>query len=110
MLYDSTATAQSGSKRLVGTIALKVTTKCGLTKRWFTATGDGAQPQPLIAGDLVADAGGSTGGFVVERAATGVVVWRYPTSAPTISPLIEAGGELIGGDWSGHLYAFRPTR
>jgi hypothetical protein len=110
MLYDSTATAQSGSTRLEGTLALKVTAKCGFTKRWFTATGDGTQPQPLVAGDLVADAGGSTGGFVVQRAATGVVVWRYPTSAATLSPLIEAGGELIGGDWSGHLYAFRPTR
>ncbi len=110
MLYDSTATAQSGSTRLEGTLALKVTAKCGFTKRWFTATGDGTQPQPLVAGDLVADAGGSTGGFVVQRAATGVVVWRYPTSAATLSPLIEAGGELIGGDWSGHLYACRPTR
>jgi hypothetical protein len=110
MLYDSTATAQSSGKRLEGTVALKVTAKCGFTKRWFTATGDGTQPQPLIAGDLVANAGGSTGGFVVERAATGVVVWRYPTPAATLSPLIEAGGELIGGDWSGHLYAFRPTR
>jgi outer membrane protein assembly factor BamB len=110
MLYDSTATAQSAGKRLEGTLALKVTAKCGFTKRWFTATGDGTQPQPLIAGDLVADAGGAPGGFVVERAATGVVVWRYPTPAATVSPLIEAGGELIGGDWSGHLYAFRPTR
>jgi hypothetical protein len=110
MLYDSTATAQSGSKRLEGTLALKVTAQCGFTKRWFTATGDGTQPQPLIAGDLVADTGGAAGGFAVERAATGVVVWRYPTATATVSPLIEAGGELIGGDWSGHLYAFRPTR
>jgi hypothetical protein len=112
MLYDSTATAlQAGtSTRLDGTIAMKVTAKCGFTKRWFTATGDGSQPQPLVAGDLVADAGGSSGGFAVERAATGVVVWRYPTSAATISPLIEVGGELIGGDSSGRLYAFRPTR
>jgi hypothetical protein len=110
MLYDSTATAQSAGKRLEGTVALKVTAKCGFTKRWFTATGDGTQPQPLIAGDLVANAGGTPGGFVVERAATGLVVWRFPTPAATVSPLIEAGGELIGGDWSGHLYAFRPTR
>jgi hypothetical protein len=110
MLYDSTATAESAGKRLEGTMALKVTAECGFSKRWFTATGDGTQPQPVVAGDLVADAGGAPGGFVVERASTGVVVWRYPTSSATVSPLIEAGGELIGGDWSGHLYAFRPTR
>ena len=110
MLYDSTATAESAGKRLEGTLALKVTARCGFTKRWFTATGDGTQPQPLVAGDLVADTGGSAGGFVVERAATGVVVWRYPTAGATLSPLIEADGELIGGDWSGNLYAFRPTR
>ncbi len=79
MLYDSTATATTAKARLVGTIALKVTAKCGFTKRWFTATGDGTQPQPLVAGDLVADTGGNSGGFVVERAATGVTVWRYPT-------------------------------
>jgi hypothetical protein len=109
MLYDSTATAESAGTRLDGTMALKVTAKCGFTKRWFTATGDGSQPQPLVAGDLVADTGGLTGGFAVERAATGVVVWRYPTPAATIAPLIEAGGELIGGDTSGRLYAFRPT-
>lgn len=110
MLYDSTATAMSGTKRLVGTIALRATAKCGFTKTWFAATGDGSQPQPLVAGGLVADTGGTAGGFFVERAGTGVVVWRYPTTAGTISPLIEAGGELIGGDSSGRLYAFRPTR
>jgi outer membrane protein assembly factor BamB len=86
-----------------------MTARCGFAKRWFTATGDGTQPQPLIAGDLVADTGGAAGGFDVERAATGVVVWRYPTAAATVSPLIEAGGELIGGVSNGNLYAFRPT-
>jgi outer membrane protein assembly factor BamB len=110
MLYDSSATATSKGARLVGTIALKVTAKCGFTKRWFTATGNGTQPEPLVAGDLVADGGGNSGGFVVERAATGVVVWRFPTAAPTLSPLIEAGGELIGGDYGGRLYAFLPKR
>jgi hypothetical protein len=110
MLYDSTATALRSNARLEGTIALKVTTKCRFTKRWFTATGDGSQPEPLVAGDLVADTGGSTGGFAVERAGTGVLVWRYPTAAATVSPLIEAGGELIGGDLSGRLYAFLPKR
>jgi hypothetical protein len=109
MLYDSTATALKAGTRLDGTIALKVTPKCMYTKQWVAATGDGSQPQPLVAGDLVADTGGTKGGFAVERAATGVVIWRYPTAAGTLSPLIEAGNELIGGDSGGHLYAFRPT-
>ncbi len=95
MLYDSTAAAINRSTRLDGTIGLQVTAKCGFAKRWFAATGDGSQPQPLVAGDLVADTGGSKGGFVVERAATGVVVWRFPTAAATLSPLIEAGNTLI---------------
>ena len=110
MLYDSTATALKASTRLDGTMALKVTAKCGFAKQWFAGTGDGSQPAPLVAGDLVADTGGSKGGFVVERAATGVVVWRFPTAAATLSPMIEVGNMLIGGDAGGHLYAFRPTR
>jgi outer membrane protein assembly factor BamB len=110
MLYDSTATALKAGTRLEGTVGLKVTATCGFTKRWFAATGDGSQPEPLVAGDLVADTGGSKGGFVVERAATGVVVWRFATAAATLSPLIEVGNTLIGGDMSGRLYAFRPTR
>lgn len=109
MLYDSTAAVQRGGKRLVGTAALAVTATCGFVKRWFAATGDGTQPQPLVAGELVADTGGSSGGFAVQRAATGASVWRYPTASATVSPLVEAGGELIGGDSGGDLYAFRPT-
>lgn len=109
MLYDSTATAMKGSTRLNGTIALKVTSKCTFTKQWFAATGDGSEPQPLVAGNLVADTGGTEGGFAVERAGTGVVVWRFPTASAALSPLIEAGNELIGGDVGGQLYAFRPT-
>jgi outer membrane protein assembly factor BamB len=108
MLYDAGATALRSGKRLVGTIALKVTTPCGFEQQWFVATGTGAQPEPLVAGDLVASTGGFGGGFVVARASSGVVVWRFPTSSATLSPLIEAGGELIAGDMDGHLYAFRP--
>ena len=109
MLYVSGATALQAGKRVVGTMALAVTPKCGFVKRWFSATGDGSQPEPLVAGDLVASTGGARGGFVVQRAATGVVVWRYATSAPTLSSLIEAGGRMIGADSDGSVYAFRPV-
>jgi hypothetical protein len=110
MLYDAGATAMKAGERLVGTMALAVGKGCTFTKRWYVATGDGSQPQPLVAGDLVGSTGGSSGGFVVTRASTGVVVWRYPTTAATLSPLIEAVGVLIGGDLDGNLYLFRPTR
>jgi hypothetical protein len=110
MLYDAGATAMKAGKRLVGTMALAVARGCTFTKRWFVATGDGSQPEPLVAGDLVASTGGSAGGFVVVRAGSGVVRWRYPTRAPTLAPLVEAGGLLIGGDLDGNLYLFRPDR
>jgi hypothetical protein len=110
MLYDSGATAQKSGKRLVGTMALAVTKSCTFAKRWFVATGDGSQPEPLVAGDLVASTGGSDGGFVVARAQSGVVTWRYPTKAATLGPLVEAAGVLIGGDLDGNLYLFRPSR
>lgn len=108
MLYDSGVTQLKGGQRLVGTIALKVNAKCGFTPKWFVANGIGSQPQPLVAGDLVASTGGFGGGFVVSRAATGGVVWRFDTHAAAVAPLIAAGGLLIGGDMDGRLYAFRP--
>ncbi len=108
MLYDSGVTQLEAGERLVGTMALKANAKCGFIPKWFVAAGTGAQPQPLVAGDLVATTGGFGGDFVVVRAATGVVVWRFDTQAATVAPLIEAGGLLIGGDMSGRLYAFRP--
>jgi PQQ-like domain len=110
MLYDAGATEQKNGSRVVGTIALKVNAKCGFSYKWFTATGSGTQPQPLVVGDLVASTGGFSGGFYVNRAATGVAVWHFATNGGAIAPMIEAGGLLIGGDMSGNLYAFRPTR
>jgi hypothetical protein len=108
MLYDSGVTQLKAGKRVVGTIALKANAKCGFIPKWFATAGNGAQPQPLVAGDLVATTGGFGGDFIVVRASTGVVVWRFDTPAATVAPLIEAGGLLIGGDMSGGLFAFRP--
>lgn len=109
MLYVASATAERAGERFVGTMALAVTPKCGFTKRWFVATGRGSQPEPLVVGDLVGSTGGFAGGFVVSRARSGVVVWRYATTSATLAPLIAAGGLLIGGDTGGHVYAFRPV-
>jgi outer membrane protein assembly factor BamB len=109
MLYDGGATFERAGKRLVGTIALRVTAACRLAARWSAPTGDSSQPQPLVAGDLVVSTGGSAGGVLVSRAATGVAVWKFPTAAATLSAPMEANGVLAFGDMSGRLYAFRPT-
>jgi hypothetical protein len=108
MLYDGGVVEHREGNELTGTVAIAIGPKCALTRRWFQVTGTGTEPEPLVAGDLVASTGGYAGGFVVSRAATGSVVWRYPTPAAAISPLIEAGGLLVGGDMNGNLYAFRP--
>ena len=108
MLYDAGVTEQQNGKRLEGTIALRVNPQCGFTARWFVTTGTGSMPEPLVAGDLVASTGGYSGGFSVSRAATGVVVWRYPTPFATLGPMIEAGSRLIAGDEGGLLYSFKP--
>jgi outer membrane protein assembly factor BamB len=110
MLYDSGVTEEKNGTRVVGTIALKVNANCGFSAKWFAATGAGTQPQPLVAGDLVASTGGFGGGFYVNRASTGVAVWHFATQGAAIAPMIEAGGLLIGGDMGGNLYAFRPTK
>ena len=110
MLYDAGVTEQRNGTTVVGTIALKVNAKCGFSEKWFAATGAGTQPQPLVAGDLVASTGGFGGGFYVNRAATGVAVWHFATQGAAIAPMIEAGGLLIGGDMGGNIYAFRPTK
>ena len=108
MLYDAGVTEQQNGKRIQGTIALQVNPQCGFSVRWFVATGNGSMPEPLVAGDLVASTGGFAGGFVVSRAATGTVVWRYPTPSATLGPMIEAGSRLIAGDEGGLLYSFKP--
>ena len=110
MLYDAGVTEQKKGTRVVGTIALKVNANCGFSAKWFAPTGAGTQPQPLVAGDVVASSGGFGGGFYVNRAATGVGVWHFATQGGAIAPMIEAGGLLIGGDMGGNLYAFRPTK
>ena len=101
MLYDSGVTQLKSGKRIVGTIALKVTAKCGFTPKWFIATGNGTQPQPLVAGDLVATTGGTRRRLRRRASRHRGRRLALPTPAPTVAPMIEAGGLLIGGDMSG---------
>ena len=78
---------------------------------WRSAIGAGNQPPPLVVGNVVFDARGSTGGFGALSAVNGHQLWSFATAAQTISPLIEVDGEVFGGDVDGNLYAFRaPAR
>lgn len=57
-------------------------------------------------GDVVVAAGGSRGGFGAVAARTGRLLWTFRTRTPTISPLIEVDGLVIGGDLGGSVFAF----
>jgi outer membrane protein assembly factor BamB len=91
-----------------GIAAFAAEAGCEWNQIWRSAIGAGDQPPPLVVGDIVFDSRGSTGGFGALSAVNGHQLWGFPTKAPTISPLIEAGGELFGGDVDGNVYAFQP--
>jgi outer membrane protein assembly factor BamB len=70
----------------------------------------GNQAPAIVIDDAVLAAGGADGGFAALDDQNGRVVWSYPTTAQTISPLIEVAGTVIGADVAGNVYAFRvPT-
>jgi outer membrane protein assembly factor BamB len=108
MLYVGGAAALDGGKTVVGTQALGIGPNCTIVKRWFYPTGNGTQPQPLVAGDLVFTTGGTRGGFYALDADTGRLVWRFDTAAGTWSPPMAAGGVVVSGDLAGNLYGFYP--
>jgi outer membrane protein assembly factor BamB len=91
-----------------GIAAFAAGPSCALHQIWRSTIGAGNEPPPLVVGDIVFDARGSTGGFGALSAVNGHQLWSFATSAQTISPLIEVGGELVGGDVDGTVYAFRP--
>jgi outer membrane protein assembly factor BamB len=72
---------------------------------WKSALGAGNQPPPLVVGDVVIDTGGSRGGFGALDARTGRLLWTFHTKTPTISPLIEVDGVVIGGSVGGTVIA-----
>jgi PQQ-like domain len=80
---------------------------CVLRQIWRSTIGRGNQPPPLVVGRVVFDSRGSAGGFGALSAINGHQLWAYATSAATISPLIEVGGRVYGGDVAGNLYSFR---
>jgi outer membrane protein assembly factor BamB len=110
MLYDAGATFERGGARLgTGVIALKVGSDCRVKPVWSAVLGDGPQPPPLVVGDVVVAAGGSTGGYEAHDAATGVLLWKFSTGdASTLGPPIEGYGTIFAGDGGGTVRAFQP--
>ena len=90
-----------------GIAAITVTPTCSFRTVWKSAFGYGDQPPPMVVRTVVLDSGGAAGGFGALDSANGHVLWTFPTEAPTISPLIEVDGAVVGGDVDGNLYAFR---
>lgn len=90
-----------------GLAAYDVGPNCTFPQAWRSAFGSGNQPPPILAGNVVFTSGGRAGGFAALSVRTGRLLWSYPTEAQTISPLIEVARTVIGGDFSGKLYAFR---
>jgi outer membrane protein assembly factor BamB len=109
-LYDAGATFLRGGVRLgSGIMALHVGFGCRLEPTWSAVLGDGSQPPPLVAGDVVFGAGGSSGGYEAHAAKNGVLLWRFATpGARTWAPLIAASGAAYAADTSGAVYAFQP--
>jgi outer membrane protein assembly factor BamB len=89
-----------------GLAAIGVGRGCSLRLAWKRIFGSGDQPPPIVVGDAVFDTGGADGGFGA-LSETGKVVWTYPTATPTLAPMIEVDGTVIGADVAGNVYAFR---
>jgi|SRR5579872_1229100 len=90
-----------------GVSAVAFTTTCGVRVRWQTATGDGTQPPPLVLGDVIFAAGGSSGWSALD-ATTGDLLWHENGDSPTLAPPIAVDGRIVAGDWGGVLHAFAP--
>jgi outer membrane protein assembly factor BamB len=96
-----------GDKPGYGIVAFRAGPECSLHPIWTSEIGSGNQPAPLVVGDVVLASRGRLGGFGALSAVNGHQLWSFPTDAQTISPVIEVGGMVVGGDLAGNLYAFR---
>jgi outer membrane protein assembly factor BamB len=104
LVTQAVVSAKDGTYGVAG---LKVGAGCSLRIVWRTSFGTGNQAPAIVVGDAVLVGGGASGGFAAFDDATGRIVWTYPTTAQTISPLIEADETVIGADLDGNVYAFR---
>jgi hypothetical protein len=107
-LYDATTNViVRGVSQGDGVTALKFNAKCQLRSSWQTVVGSGAQPPPIVLGDVLFAAGGS-GGWSVLSAATGSVLWHEDTPSYTVAPPVAADGRIFAGGYDGVLTAFAP--
>jgi outer membrane protein assembly factor BamB len=92
-----------------GVAAFSIDSRCrNFRLRWRTKVGSGPAPPPIVLGDVVIAAGGFGGGYAAIAARTGKALWRFPTSAPALAPVIAAKGRIYAGDFGGNLRVFAP--
>lgn len=109
MLFDAgTRVLRNGVNQGDGISAFSVDSHCRIRPAWQAVTGNGTQPPPLVVGDVVFAVGGTTGGFSVLDARSGDLLRRFP-AAPSTTPPIWAGDEIVAGDDAGALRAFAPN-
>jgi outer membrane protein assembly factor BamB len=107
MLFVSHVLLSSDGHKVGDAVAaFAVNSKCQFGPRWRTVVGVGNEPPPLIVSDVVVAAGGDGGGYTALAARTGRVLWRFKTSAPTLAPIIAAGGRVFAADFRGIARAF----
>lgn len=112
LLYDAGATFERGGSRLgTGVMALAFRSGCKVRPVWSAVVGDGPQPPPLVVGNVVVAAGGSTGGYEAHAASDGLLLWKFPTpGAAALGSPSAADGKIFAGDYGGTLWAFAPRR
>jgi outer membrane protein assembly factor BamB len=110
LLFDgATAVVRDGTNYGDGVTAFSVGADCAFTRAWSTVTGVGTQPPPLVLGDVLFADGGYSGGFKALDAATGDVLWTFPTTPATFAGPSAAGNLVLTADFSGVVRAFGPS-
>jgi outer membrane protein assembly factor BamB len=109
LLFDgATAVVRNGTNLGDGVTAFSAGADCTFARGWSTVTGVGTQPPPLVLGDVLVADGGYGGGYKALSAATGEVLWSFPTTAPTFAGPSAAGNLVLTADFSGVVRAFGP--
>jgi outer membrane protein assembly factor BamB len=109
LLFDgATAVVRNGTNLGDGVTAFSVSADCTFARDWSTVTGVGTQPPPLVLGDVLFADGGYGGGYKALSAATGDVLWSFPTTAQTFAGPSAAGNLVLTADFSGVVRAFGP--
>jgi PQQ-like domain len=111
MIFESHVFDTRGGKKIGdGIVGYYIDRHCRLQRRWLTSVGNGQEPPPLVASDVIFAPGGDAGGYTALAARTGRPLWRFPTAWGTISPAIAGGRWIFAGDLGGYLRAFAPPR